>query len=265
MNPQNSRPDWQLPLGVPQANWQYTQTRSIAEDYDHYFRDHGLLEFDREILANTFSPPGTIVDLGCGTGRALIPLADRGFRGVGVDLSQPMLTVLHRKATAAKLPIAVIRGNLVELQFLADASMDGAICLFSTLGMIQGHEHRQQAVRHMTRVLRPGARFVLHVHNIWNCLWMPQGRGWLLKNWLASMFGRANRGDRCFDYRGIRDFQLHVFHRREIEGLCVDAGLIIDQWHFIDSRGDRRLPLPWLLGNWRAQGWILVGHRPQSV
>src|SRR5262249_58740241 len=44
------------------------------------------------------------------------------------------------------------------------------------------------------RLLRPGGRFVLHVHNRWFNLWDPQGRRWLLGNTLAALLGRAAAG-----------------------------------------------------------------------
>ena len=51
---------------------------------------------------------------------------------------------------------AACRANLVELDGVRDKSLDGAICLFSTLGMIRGRKNRRRVLDHAQRILRPG-------------------------------------------------------------------------------------------------------------
>ena len=72
----SSPPHWQLPPGVTRGLWDYVRSREIAEDYDEYFAFNTLFEFDEQVLARHFKPPGVVVDLGCGTGRALVPLVE---------------------------------------------------------------------------------------------------------------------------------------------------------------------------------------------
>ena len=57
--------------------------------------------------------------------------------------------------------------NLAELGCLAGGGFDHAACLFSTLGMVVGADVRRRVVGHAFRLLRPGGRFILHVHNRW--------------------------------------------------------------------------------------------------
>ena len=107
-----------------------------ADDYDDYFAFNSLFEHDEQVLARHLRPPGLVADLGCGTGRALVPLVKAGHRGLAIDLSEPMLKVVQEKADLDELPIDCLQANLVELDALADHSVDHAICMFSTLGMI---------------------------------------------------------------------------------------------------------------------------------
>jgi SAM-dependent methyltransferase len=97
--------------------------------------------------------PGTsVADVGCGAGRAVAELAERGARAVGVDRDERMIAVARerwpqcdfRSAGACALP-------------LADASVDGyrADKLFHELG------EPERALAQARRVLMPGGRIVL--------------------------------------------------------------------------------------------------------
>ena len=56
--------------------------------------------------------------------RAAAAGAQPDFGASGVDLSQSMLEVMRRKARDEGLAVECVRGNLVELGFLADAIAD---------------------------------------------------------------------------------------------------------------------------------------------
>ena len=90
-------PTWQLPLGVDAALWDYVHDEALARRYDESLRDSSLLACDLDFalaeLAGPGRPVGRIVDLGCGTGRASLAFAARGFPVTAVDLSEPMLAV----------------------------------------------------------------------------------------------------------------------------------------------------------------------------
>ena len=49
----------------------------------------------------------TALELGIGTGRVALPLADRGIRVSGIDVSEPMLNELRRKPGAAAIDVTV--------------------------------------------------------------------------------------------------------------------------------------------------------------
>ncbi len=252
-------PQCKLPPGVPRGVWQYTQADHVAGQYDDYFAENWLFEFDQQVLAHHFTRPGLVVDFGCGTGRVLVRLARRGFQGLGVDLSMPMLRIVNEKARAEKLPIACLRANLVELDCLDDRSADYVTCLFSTLGMIRGHENRHRVLAHARRILRPEGRFVLHVHNFWYNLYDPAGRHWLLRHLPAVLTDpQLQRGDKFFDYRGIPRMYLHTFTQRELTRSLTQAGFKIDELIPLNASRQRRLRCGWFFGPLRANGWIAV-------
>jgi len=256
-------PSWRLPVGVPRGVWEYAHREQVAGNYDEEFAANTLFDFDEKVLLRHFTKPGTFVDLGCGTGRALLPFARRGFHAIGVDLSPRFLQLVAEKAARESLKIDLLVANLIELGCLADASIDYAACLFSTLGMIRGRASRQHALEHVHRALKPGGVFIVHVHNIWHNLRDPQGRRWLLKNLTWERWrGTAERGDKFFPYRGISEMFLHLFTRGEFESDLRAAGFDIMELIPLDLAKRHALPKPWLFGRLRANGWIAVCRKP---
>ncbi len=252
-------PDCQLPRGVSRGLWDYLRAPHIADQYDEYFATNSLFGFDEAILRHHFTTPGRIIDLGCGTGRLLMPFVRRGFRGVGVDLSRYMLDEVREKARLENLPISCMVANITELDCIADGAADYCICMFSTLGMIHGGDNRQRVLRHARRMVKPGGLFALHVHNRWYNLFDPQGRVWLLKNAASSLLHReTERGDKVYDYRGIRNMQLHTFTLSELTAELNAAGFRIRERVTLDTTRHRPLPHAWLFPRIRANGWIVV-------
>jgi SAM-dependent methyltransferase len=242
--------------------WEYAHADHIARDYDDYFTYNRLFDFDEAVLAKWFARPGLVVDLGCGTGRALMPLIRRGHRGLAVDLSAEMLAVVGEKAAEENLPIDRVRCNMVELGCLAASVADYAMCLFSTLGMIRGSKNRRRTIEHVHRILKPTGLFVLHVHNFWYNLYDPGGPWWVIKSVLAAPFRRDFEvGDKVFDYRQIPNMYLHVFRRGEVVRLLRRAGFTIRELIPLDYRRSAVMRRPWLFGNLRANGWIIVCER----
>jgi SAM-dependent methyltransferase len=71
--------------------------RYYDADASHYTDD---IPFYREMIARSGAP---VLDVMCGTGRVLVPLAADGHEITGIDSSQPMLDVAHERVAAAGL------------------------------------------------------------------------------------------------------------------------------------------------------------------
>lgn len=98
-----------LQIGAAQAGTDYAG--ESAQLYDLVEQDTSdvawYLEHARRLGG------GPVLELGCGTGRVLVPLAREGIAVTGVDLSPDMLAQCRAKLAAAG-PAAVARARLVE-------------------------------------------------------------------------------------------------------------------------------------------------------
>jgi SAM-dependent methyltransferase len=255
--------DWQLPPGVNRGLWDYLHDPAVARNYDDSLTRSSLFSLDLPFVEHHAQPPGLLLDLGCGTGRLLVHLAQKGYRCVGVDLSAEMLAIAARKAHAAGVSVDLLRASIAELDALADASFDHAACLFSTLGMVVGADVRRRVLAHVFRLLRPGGRFVLHVHNRWFNAWDPSGRAWLVGNLFRSWLGREPAGDRAMPvHQGIAGLTLHLFTRTEALRVLRAAGFRIIEVRPLSLRADGRLAWPWCLGRLRAYGYLIAVEKP---
>ena len=262
--PSKSRQQWRLPPGVTRGLWEYAHSDAVAYDYDEYFAHNQLFEFDEaivleELLRRKIIERAVVADLGCGTGRALVTLARHGYRGLAIDLSHKMLDVVREKVVEEDLPIKCVQANWVELDCIGDATVEAAISLFSTLGMIRGRENRASALAHTRRILKPGGPFVLHVHNYWYNLYDPGGPWWVLRTLGRATFKRdIEAGDKFFPYRGVPNMFLHVFRPSELKQDLRRAGFRITRIVSLAPQRYRALHVPWFFGSLRANGWIVV-------
>ncbi|MFN4260508.1 MAG: class I SAM-dependent methyltransferase [Gemmataceae bacterium] len=258
----NKRVNWQLPTGVNRGLWDYVHNADLAQNYDAYLAESTLPQVDLDFVIRHLPRPGRLIDLGCGTGRLLIPLARRGFWCLGVDLSEEMLRIVAEKADAAGVTVPRVRANIVELEALADASFDYAACLFSTLGMIAGPEARCRALAQVYRLLRPGGQFLLHVHNRWFNVWNANGRKWLLYDSIRSVTCRPSAGDMVMPiHQGVAGLTLHLFTRREIVRLLQQTGFHVLEVQSVSLRPDGRLPYSWWFGGLRSYGYLLAAEK----
>jgi len=266
-----TRPAWQLPPGISRGTWDYLHSPSIAEDYDSYFRDHPLLKLDievvRRVLHSEPQEPFTIADFGCGTARMARAFTPLGYRMLNVDLSRHMLSQASQvdgsKIDGSNEQLSgCVQANLVQLNWLRDSVLDMAVCLFSSIGMIRGREHRQKFLSHVCRSLRPDAPLILHVHNRLRSLLDPGGPTWLLRTWLSSWTNRDwEYGDRVYAYRGLPSMFLHIYSRRELMDDLTAAGFKQVQILPINSTADDLLPPTTRFSTIRAGGYFAIARK----
>lgn len=92
-----------------------------------------------------------IIDIGAGTGRYSVQLADEGYDVTAVELVKYNLGILKSKGSSVK----AYHGNALKLSRFADASFDMAL-LFGPMYHLYTMEDKVQALREAARVTKPG-------------------------------------------------------------------------------------------------------------
>lgn len=225
------------------STWHYIDSRSIAETYDDYFRDSALFRFDTEVLRRHIREPGPLLDLGSGTGRHVAAFARQGFPVTGLDLSPRMLAINRGKLEREGLTATLHNRCICDLGGFSQNSFRYAICMFSTIGLIQGKANRKRFVQGVHRVLQPDGLFAVHTHNRWYNLRHGPGRQWLLRNFLGALLRRCELGDKTMEsYRGLSGQYIHIFSIWELWRLIRQAGFDIHETVYLNATRDRALP-----------------------
>ena len=133
---------------------------AFADVYDAWY--HGISDVDAtvdELLA--LAGHGPVLELGVGTGRLAVPLAEAGrasgVRVVGVDASEPMLARLAERDTARL--VHTVLGDMVA--DLPPGPFSLAFVAYNTLFNLLGDGAQAACFAAVAARLAPGGRFVV--------------------------------------------------------------------------------------------------------
>ena len=115
-----------------------------------------------QIAGREWRASARLLDIGCGAGRNLLPLAHAGWHVVGTDLSLPMLTAAAARVADAELVsrVCLLRASMDQLP-VASAGFDFIVAR-TGFGTWRGlADEFRQAVREAARVARAGSALFL--------------------------------------------------------------------------------------------------------
>src|SRR6266498_2542478 len=120
---------------------------------EEYFHIYGSMLSDERtarevegIVKLLALPPGShILDLACGHGRHAVPLAQRGYRVTGQDLSQLFLEHAEAAARAAGVDVRWVHGDMRVIPF--DAEFDAVTNIFTAFGYFDTEDEDLQVLR----------------------------------------------------------------------------------------------------------------------
>jgi SAM-dependent methyltransferase len=140
-------------------------------DDDGYFNERVAARYDRS-AADMFDPAvvnpivdflvrlageGRALELGIGTGRIALPLAQRGHRVHGVDASEAMVQKLRGKAEGTEIPVTI--GDFAELDVEGKFSL--IYVVFNTFFALLSQEDQVRCFSNVARRLQEGGVFVI--------------------------------------------------------------------------------------------------------
>ncbi|WP_229397769.1 class I SAM-dependent methyltransferase [Micromonospora okii] len=108
---------------------------------------------------------GPALEFAVGTGRVAVPLAQRGVRVTGIELSTAMLDRLRTKADEATIPVVV--GDMATA--VAPGTYALVYLVYNTIANLLTQAEQVACFRNAARHLGPGGRFVIE-------LWVPELR-----------------------------------------------------------------------------------------
>lgn len=156
-----------------------------------------------------------LLDIGAGTGRYSVALAEEGYDVTAVELVKYNLGILKKKASSVK----AMQGNAMNLKKLESDSFDVTL-LFGPMYHLFGFEDKRKALHEAKRVTKPGGVILVAYcmneygvitygfkeRHVLEC--MEQGR-------LTENFKTISSPDNLYDYMRIEDIDA----LNEAEGL----------------------------------------------
>jgi SAM-dependent methyltransferase len=170
-----------------------------------------------------------------------------------------MLREFRSKVTAAheNKPVA-IRANMAHLKCLADGFADAVLCMYSSIGMVQGRDNRRSFMRHASRILQANGLFFVHVHNRGSWLRDPGGVRRTLTDWFrAKREPNWELGDSVYAYRGLPSMFLHIYSENELRADLQASGLAIQHVYRLNRQSSGLLQGSWLR-HLRSGGFLAV-------
>ena len=150
-----------FPTAVPaDASWhRYTTARQTPGDTGGVVVYGAELPTEAELKLLGAVEGTRILDLGCGTGRNAVALAQQGAKVLAVDPSAELLGAARERCDAADVRVELHQAELAELAFLRSDSIDAAISVMALACV----DDLARVFRQVHRVLKPEAQFVCSV------------------------------------------------------------------------------------------------------
>ena len=138
---------------------------------EQFYSDAGL--YDRLFLggeralsfyrAEADRQGGSVLELGCGTGHKLIPIASDGHPCTGLELSPKMLAEAQRKADERGVAVEWLQGDMREFEL--GRTFDLVFIAANSLLHLHEPDDLVECFRSVRRHLAPGARLIFDVFN----------------------------------------------------------------------------------------------------
>ena len=163
---------------------------------------------------------GTVLELGCGTGRLSVPVARVAPRFVGIDRSEPMLRRLRARIRRARLTdrTSIVRGDIRALPFLRGWRCGLVMAPYGMLQSLLSDEDLAATLEAVAGVLARGGTFGIDL--------VPELARWREYHRRVGLRGPLGGGRRVTLIESVRQLREH--------------GMTVFDQEFLESRGRQR-------------------------
>jgi SAM-dependent methyltransferase len=130
--------------------------------YETFLAERTPEEVERIVELFGLEPGAEILGCPCGHGRIANPLAERGFRVTGLDVTELFLERARKAATARGVEVEYVHGDMRGLPW--QERFDGVLNWFTSFGYFPDDENKR-VLRQFHDALKPGGRLVLETQN----------------------------------------------------------------------------------------------------
>ncbi len=145
----------------------YEDLPFISELYDPVYTNAARPDVDFYI-GYSRAADGATLELGCGTGRILIPTAAAGCEIVGLDISEHMLATCRKKLQLQPenlcKRVRLVQGNMAS--FNLDGTFDLVTMPFRSFQHLLSVDEQLSCLRCVNQHLAPGGKLVLDVFQV---------------------------------------------------------------------------------------------------
>ena len=143
------------------ADWPEDPYARIADLYEAEHRGWtDDLDLYQALAARAGDP---VLELGCGSGRVAIALADAGYDVRGIDMSEAMLAIARANVAGRRLPVAFASGDM--RRFTSQREFGLVFCALDTLLHLQSTRDVLDTMASAHRVLRAGGLLAFDIMN----------------------------------------------------------------------------------------------------
>ncbi len=215
--------------------------KAFGRRYLELYRHRDATEADRALrsLFPDHALAGrSVLDVGCGPGRYLRVLYERGADAVGVDLSSDLLTRAREVLSPLQRSPRLVRGDMRALPF-GSRRFDLTLCMFTTFGYFETRSAHAALARELARVT--GAVLILDLPNptVVERDLVAESRREISgvraeeRRWIESDPHRVCKTVRIYDLATDRlleelEERVHLFEVDEIESYFGDVGFRVE-------------------------------------
>lgn len=143
-----------------QAHYGHTY-QNAASQYPEHSPIWALEPWEETVLAHHMSDSGTVLVLGTGVGRESIPIAQQGYRVLGLEFHHEALRWAVQRAAARNADVWFIQGSFLTIPVVS-ASVDYILMPSVMYSAIPGREARQAWLQNIRTYLKPEGRAILN-------------------------------------------------------------------------------------------------------